>query len=76
MGDIKSSVSFKKGWDKAREDGFDISPELRKSLIEDLGIHPDCVRSYVDAMMDNKGSKPDVNDYKMPVVVSFSNYER
>jgi len=62
---------FKSGWDKAREDGVDISPQYRRALIEDMGIHPDRVRAYVDALMDKDTPKPNPEDYKDPIVIKI-----
>ena len=68
---VRAAASdFKTGWDRAREDGVDISPELRQAYI-DLGVAPDQVQNYVDHMMDSSRGRPDVNDYSEAVVVPF-----
>ena len=64
-----TAVNFKGGWDRARDKGIDITPELRKALIEDLGVDSDRLRFYVDQLVDPKQSRPDANDFKTPVVV-------
>ena len=67
-----NATSFKAGWDRAREDGVDISPALRQAYI-DAGVSPDQVQNYVDHLMDNSRGKPDIQDYAEDVVVPFDN---
>ena len=73
--DPKKEVArnFKAGWDAAGRDGA-VSAELSKHLVEQLGIHPERVQHYMDALMKHRGGRgpePDPKDFKSPVVASL-----
>ena len=61
---------FKSGWEAARRDVVDITPALRQATI-DLGVHPDRVEDYTDALMDRHSPRPNIANYAKPKVIPF-----
>lgn len=76
--DKDSATAFLQGWQKAGRDGA-VTPELRKALVDEYGIHPDRAQQWMDATMSHKtgrGPKPDPREYMAPIVVSLNDFSK
>lgn len=65
--------SFKSGWDQKGKEGA-VLPELAKAWVDNLGIHPDRVQNYADALLayaGGKGEKPKPEEFKEAVILSL-----
>lgn len=68
----KTAQSFTDGWKDAASEV--VNSPIAREWVNVLGIHPDRVVHYGDALRaynSNRGEKPDPEDFKTPVVATL-----